>query len=169
MLKLRPLHMHQENMKWFIAHIMMLSREIRTGSQAGPVKEKKKRLERAKRRDWYVVLWWLGGEWDEGPCVGVKAYVAWTACWQQRMPHVGFLISFPRCTAEGEKEVVGLENCQQSNIKNGVRLFITLELQWIRSGIKILRSDSVMDLMIDYFVFELTHSQKHIPKKVSRL
>ena len=65
--------------------------------------------------------------------------------------------------------MVGLENCQQSNIKNGVRLFITLELQWIRSGIKILRSDSVMDLMIDYFVFELTHSQKHMPKKVSRL
>lgn len=79
---------------------------------------------------------------------------------------MGFLISFPRCTAEGEKEVVGLENCQQKTVS---RLFITLELQWIRSGIKILRSDSVMDLMIDYFVFELTHSQKHMPKKVSRL
>ena len=169
MLKLRSLHMHQENMKWFIVHITMLSREIRTSSQAGPVKEKEKRFERAEKRDWCGVSWWLGGGWDEGPCVWVKACVVWTACWQQRRPHVGFLISFPRCAAEGEKEVVGLENCQQSNSKNGVRLFITLELQWITLVIKILRSDSVVDLMIDYFVFVLTHSQKHMPKKVSRL
>lgn len=82
---------------------------------------------------------------------------------------MGFLISFPRCTAEGEKEVVGLENCQQSNIKNGVRRLITLELQWIRLGIKILRSDFVVDLIIDYFVSVLTHSQKHMPENVSRL
>ena len=74
-----------------------------------------------------------------------------------------FLSVFPD-VQQREKEVVGLENCQQSNIRNGVRLFITLELQWITLVIKILRSDSVVDLMIDYFVYSPTHRSTCLKK-----
>lgn len=39
-----------------------------------------------------------------------------------RREHLDFLISLPRCGAEEEEEPVGLESCQQSNVKNGFRL-----------------------------------------------
>lgn len=67
----------------------------------------------------------------------------------------------------GKGSVVGLESCLQSNFKNGVRFFITLELemQWIGLGVKILKSDPVVGLMINCFVCVLTHTGKHMPKK----
>ena len=78
----------------------------------------------------------------------------------------GLSYQFSQMCSRREKEVVGLENCQQSNIRNGVRLFITLELQWITLVIKILRSDSVVDLMIDYFVYSPTHRSTCLKKWV---
>ena len=67
----------------------------------------------------------------------------------------------------GKGSVVGLESCLQSNFKNGVRFFITLalEMQCIGLGVKILKSDPVVGLMIDCFVCVLTHTGKHMPKK----
>lgn len=37
----------------------------------------------------------------------------------------GFLTDLPRCGAKGKGASLGLENCQQSNIKNGGRVFLT--------------------------------------------
>lgn len=42
----------------------------------------------------------------------------------QRKEHLDFLISLPRCGAEEEGRMVGLENCQQTSIRNGIRLII---------------------------------------------
>lgn len=39
--------------------------------------------------------------------------------------HVDFLTCLPRCGEERGEGVTGLENCQQSNIENGVRLYHT--------------------------------------------
>lgn len=47
------------------------------------------------------------------------------AHWDGRREHWGFLICLPRCRAEKEEELMGFKSCQQSNIKNGVKCFIT--------------------------------------------
>lgn len=43
----------------------------------------------------------------------------------QRREHVVFLNGLSRRGALGERDVVGSQNCQHSNIKNGAILFIT--------------------------------------------
>lgn len=41
---------------------------------------------------------------------------------------ISFFISLPRCGAEEERGAVGLESCQQSDIKNGFKLFMTEDI-----------------------------------------
>lgn len=55
-----------------------------------------------------------------------RACVCWTSCWQQRWEHLGFLISCPRCGAEGGGGVAGLESCQQSKSTSKRRQMITV-------------------------------------------
>lgn len=55
----------------------------------------------------------------------VRYCKVWTSHWCKRREHLGFLISLPRCRVVREEEATVLESCQQSNIKNGVKLFIT--------------------------------------------
>ena len=62
---------------------------------------------------------------DEGSPTQAGACVVWTSCQGLRREQPGFLITLPRCGAEGKREWWGLEICPQSH-RNGVRLFITV-------------------------------------------
>ena len=59
---------------------------------------------------------WLGG----------RAGLRVSTCAKEEAP--GLSYQFAHMWAEEEGRTVGLESCQQADIKNGVRLFITAKL-----------------------------------------
>lgn len=84
-------------------------------------------LQRAEKGDWrdFYYVEGLRLNW-EFPYILPKTYVALTYHWLAlKKGTPGFLICLTKCGAEKERKNVGIKSCQQSNIKNGVRHFIT--------------------------------------------
>lgn len=71
---------------------------------------------------WGFVIagWWGLGKDSQA---WTEICMAWTSCWHQRKVHSNCFIYFVEQKRKGSR---GSEGCQQSNIKNGVRLLITL-------------------------------------------
>lgn len=67
-------------------------------------------------------VWWqLRGSAGVKAPAWAGAWVVWTSHWLQRTVNPGFLISLPRCGAEGEEGREEMKSCQRSNIKKWVR------------------------------------------------
>lgn len=88
-----------------------------------------------------------------------------TSCWCQRREHLGFLVSLSGRGAERWGGVVGLQSCQQSNIKNGVRPFIRFPVWSTDSIISPLKSLCIPDSNLRsevYFVWYSRGSYKFL-------
>lgn len=98
-------------LKRLITHPVMLSKQSKAGSQTGL----KMAWESKERGLAWLLLWLQGGAAPWSRLTGFELLLE---------PEESSLISLPTCGTEGEAGVVRLESCQQSNIKNGVRLII---------------------------------------------